>query len=226
LAPNDQTAVDSAGLLAAVGLHALGASFAVVVERVVICTLAGSDTLDLAQRVQGTVPQTCDVADFNCDGRVDLLDFFAFAEAFGRAALAQDRQFDFNDDDSIDLQDFFAFAERFASQAGSTAKLMALAAELLGLPLDVVLEPSYPNPFNGQTTIVYGLPVPSQVRIDIYNIAGQRIRNLAHDAQGPGRYRLVWNGRDAAGRRVGNGIYFVRLETEVFTRVRKLMLLE
>jgi len=50
--------------------------------------------------------------------------------------------------------------------------------------------------------------------------------SLAHDAQGQGRYRLVWNGHDAAGRWVGNGIYFVRLEIEVFTRVRKLMLLE
>ena len=62
--------------------------------------------------------------------------------------------------------------------------------------------------------------------LDIYNVAGQRVRRLAQGRREAGRYSSVWDGRDAAGRPLGNGLYFVRLETEAFSQVRKLMLLE
>ena len=60
------------------------------------------------------------VGDFNHDGAVNFFDYFAFAEAFGKAADASgfDPGFDLNADGVIDLDDFFIFAEHFGETGG------------------------------------------------------------------------------------------------------------
>ena len=63
-------------------------------------------------------------------------------------------------------------------------------------PKTYTLSPNYPNPFNPKTTIRYGLPRPSHVRLTIFNIRGQIITTLIDKKQMPGTYEIHWNGKN------------------------------
>lgn len=92
-------------------------------------------------------------------------------------------------------------------------------------PEAVVLAPSYPNPFNPQTTLSLGLPGVMWVRLVVYDILGQEVRVLVDEVRSPGTHRVVWDGRDGQGMAVGSGLYFARLEAEGTVRSRKLLLI-
>ena len=103
---------------------------------------------------------------------------------------------------------------------------MAEVLEVRPVPSEFALSQNFPNPFNPETTIAYDLAAGSQVRLEIYNVVGQRIQTLVSKEQSAGRYRVRWDGADAQGRQVASGVYFYRLHTEAFQAVRKLMLLK
>lgn len=94
------------------------------------------------------------------------------------------------------------------------------------LPSGFSLLPNYPNPFNPETVIAYriGLDRPAAVSLRIYNLLGQQVRTLTEGVQAAGEYRLVWDGRDDAGRALSSGIYFARLQVEAAGQTRKLVL--
>jgi hypothetical protein len=93
-------------------------------------------------------------------------------------------------------------------------------------PKDFELKQNYPNPFNPTTVIEYALPQASEVKIRIYNILGQRVRNLVEEYQAAGYKQVPWDGKDDNGKDVGSGIYFYRLEAKNFVKCRKMMLLK
>ena len=92
------------------------------------------------------------------------------------------------------------------------------------LPEHYALLPNYPNPFNPETTIAYDLADEGRVRLAVYDVLGQQVRVLIDGAQAAGRYRMAWDGRDRAGRAAASGVYFLRLEANGFSQVRKMML--
>ena len=94
------------------------------------------------------------------------------------------------------------------------------------VPQAFSLLPNYPNPFNPSTTIRYQLPMASTVRLDVYDVLGQKVRTLMHGEQVAGVHRAVWDSRDNRGKLVAAGTYFYRLEARDFTQVRKLMLVK
>jgi hypothetical protein len=99
---------------------------------------------------------------------------------------------DFNDSGKVDLLDFFIFASAFGTEA--QAKLLALAEQYLGLPIQPVLAQSFPNPFNSETTISFSLPVPTMVSLTVYNMAGQQIGILVDDEyRSAGTHQTTWN---------------------------------
>jgi thermitase len=77
------------------------------------------------------------------------------------------------------------------------------------LPLTTSLIGSYPNPFNPETTIKYQVRYHGQVRLDIYNLRGQKIRTLVDDLRTPGEYETRWDGRDEYGQAIASGIYVI-----------------
>ena len=81
-------------------------------------------------------------------------------------------------------------------------------------PERLELRPNYPNPFNAQTVIDYVLPRPggARVRLAIYNILGQRVRQLVDEIQAAGQKRIVWDGKNEYGHEVGSGVYLYQLE--------------
>jgi hypothetical protein len=94
------------------------------------------------------------------------------------------------------------------------------------LPSDYELTQNYPNPFNNVTRINYALPREGNVRIDIFNGLGQRVRTLVSENKSVGRYSVTWDGTDAGGNVVATGIYFYRLSANGFRESRKMLLLK
>lgn len=150
--------------------------------------------------------------DFSGDGIVDFSDFFAFADHFGTTAAdaGWDPAFDFDGSGEVDFSDFFRFADFFGADAGKRARLMELAALHIGLPWSVLAE-NAPNPFNAETIIGYYVVRPAEVELHIYDIAGQRVRQLREGVRGAGSYRTRWDGRDDDGRSVSSGVYLYRI---------------
>jgi hypothetical protein len=79
------------------------------------------------------------------------------------------------------------------------------------VPLSYTLEQNYPNPFNPSTEIAFSLPVLSNVTLTVYNLLGQEVAILLNSVAPAGNYRVVWNGKDGAGRSTASGVYFYRL---------------
>jgi len=88
------------------------------------------------------------------------------------------------------------------------------------------LKQNYPNPFNPSTTIPYTLNESSLTKLTIYNTLGQEVRTLVNENQGPGVYGVVWDGRDNSNRLVASGTYIYRLQTDDFTRTRRMTFLK
>ncbi len=89
------------------------------------------------------------------------------------------------------------------------------------LPRSYELEQNYPNPFNPSTTIRYDLPARSHVRIDVFNILGQRVATLINSEQDAGTHEVLFNGSYFA-----SGVYFYKLSSGSFTKVNKMIMLK
>lgn len=105
----------------------------------------------------------------------------------------------------------------------SSASVVGIATD--GSPFTFALFQNYPNPFNSQTTMTYELKENAQVSFKIYNILGQLVRTLVDEKQVEGRHSIQWNGKDQKGRDLASGLYFYKLETADFVKVRKMLLI-
>jgi hypothetical protein len=95
------------------------------------------------------------------------------------------------------------------------------------VPAAFALERNYPNPFNPETRIRYGLPVAERVTLRVYNLLGQEIAVLAEGFMEAGFHTVIWDGRSRRGNNAGSGVYFMRLETASgFTATQKMVLLK
>ncbi len=85
------------------------------------------------------------------------------------------------------------------------------------------LAPNVPNPFNPNTLIPYRLDTDGPVRLEIYNLLGQRIRILVDEVQAAGSYRVSWDARDGRGGAVAAGVYLVRLHYPGGVQTRRVL---
>ena len=91
-------------------------------------------------------------------------------------------------------------------------------------PSSVALSQNAPNPFSPITTIRYSLKKQDFVRIEIYNLLGQRVRVLKNQVQATGDYELKWDGRDQDGTPLSGGVYFCLLRSTEGKQVKKMLL--
>jgi hypothetical protein len=90
--------------------------------------------------------------------------------------------------------------------------------------LDEIRLANSPNPMLGATTIHFNLPQPGPVELSIYGVNGAKVRGLMN-SQSPTRTGSVaWDGRDDAGRNVGSGTYFYRLQSGSIDETRKMIM--
>ena len=85
---------------------------------------------------------------------------------------------------------------------------------------------NYPNPFNPETTIRYQLPNNGKVELAIYNLKGQKVKQLVSDQLSAGQHSIVWNGKDSNDKRVSSGIYFYKMKTDNHEETKKMILLK
>jgi hypothetical protein len=90
------------------------------------------------------------------------------------------------------------------------------------LPGGIQLFQNYPNPFNPSTTITYILDQPSEMKIQVFNMLGQKVATLTEATKSAGRHSVRWNAEEFS-----SGVYIYRLEVEGKRSVtKKLMLLK
>ena len=94
------------------------------------------------------------------------------------------------------------------------------------IPDVFALHQNYPNPFNPVTTIRYDIPEQAFVRIDIYNILGQKVAVLAEGLHEPGFHAVRWNGTNMYGNALSSGMYFYHIKAGDFRNVKKLLLVK
>lgn len=101
--------------------------------------------------------------------------------------------------------------------------------EPAGGPENFALLPNYPNPFTpaigaAATQIVFSLPQREKVQLEIFNVLGQRVRELLNVPREQGQHAITWDGTNAAGQRVAAGVYVLRLRAGKLAAERKLTL--
>ena len=94
------------------------------------------------------------------------------------------------------------------------------------LPQGFELGANYPNPFNPSTMIPYQLPNAMHVRLEVFNILGQRVATLVDGEQPAGFHTASWNATDVAGEAVAAGVYLYRLSGDGVRTTRSMVLID
>jgi len=94
------------------------------------------------------------------------------------------------------------------------------------LPTSYSVAQNYPNPFNASTVIRYSLPEQARVKIEIYNILGQKVKTLVDEVQTAGYKTVEWNGTNAQNRTVASGVYFYKINTGKYSEVKQMTMLK
>ncbi|MBN2538230.1 T9SS type A sorting domain-containing protein, partial [candidate division WOR-3 bacterium] len=81
----------------------------------------------------------------------------------------------------------------------------------------------WPNPARAAAQVRFGLARAAEVRLAVYDRTGREVRRLLDGRQEPGEHRVSWNGRDALGRELASGVYFVRLAVDGTATRQKLV---
>jgi hypothetical protein len=85
---------------------------------------------------------------------------------------------------------------------------------------------NYPNPFSEQTTITYQINQRAPIVVTIYNILGQRVKTFQRDFAEGSIGEVRWDGTDAFGKKVANGIYFYSLSAKGIRQVKKMLFID
>jgi hypothetical protein len=104
--------------------------------------------------------------------------------------------------------------------------IVKLGEGVPALPKEFALGQNYPNPFNPTTHMSVEMPKSADVEVAVYDILGQKIATLLSGQQGAGYHTVEWNGTNQAGLSVPSGTYFIRMISEDFAKVQKVMLMK
>lgn len=118
-----------------------------------------------------------------------------------------------------------AYYDDFALNAVKSAVTSVERDELVDktIPTSFDVKQNFPNPFNPSTTIRYAIPVMSPVKVEVFNIVGQKIATLVDKIQPAGTWQVEWTGKDDLNRIVATGVYLYRVSTPGFTMTRKMV---
>jgi hypothetical protein len=168
-------------------------------------------------------PPNATFADGNGDGIVDERDIASIATNWGRTHPTHGGTPIIKADI---IEAYLHLYRNMRTIASETMKTFVRdQLERLDIPPKIALT-HFPNPFDEQTTFYLDVPPEAvRVRLEIYNLTGQRIRTLLYEETMPGRVAISWDGRDERGRRVASGLYFCRLDIGKSRTVRKVIVL-
>ena len=94
------------------------------------------------------------------------------------------------------------------------------------VPAGFYLSQNYPNPFNAETVINFSLIRGGEISVDVYNILGRKVANIAGGYFPAGNHRLNWDSKNSEGKEIASGIYFYKLKTNEGVLTRKMLLIK
>ena len=83
-----------------------------------------------------------------------------------------------------------------------------------------------PNPFTVSTALSFSLAGAGHVKVEVFDVTGQRVAQVMNRMLPPGRHDARWDGRASNGRSVANGIYYLRVESAGLNGTRKIVKVE
>jgi len=137
-------------------------------------------------------------------------------------------------DDDANLFDTFTFTIPAGSNALSVATSAGVDVDYLQvyrlgtgtsvrpeIPVGYNLSQNYPNPFNPTTNISFEIPEAAEVRLDVFNVLGQRVAVLANGHFAQGVHHVAFDGS-----RLASGVYIYRIQSGSFVQARKMVLIK
>ena len=112
-------------------------------------------------------------------------------------------------DGSTGVQGWSCFGEPFEESKAATA------------PTDFVILGAYPNPFNPETTLRFGLPEACEVTLNVYDISGRLMTTLVNGWRDAGIHHVTLDGSDFV-----SGVYIYRLDASGFNASGKVVLMK
>ena len=123
-----------------------------------------------------------------------------------------------------------AYSGEHQSEPSNSVTVELTDADGIALPAVTEFKGIYPNPFNPTTTLSFSLNERGRVVIEVFNLKGQKIKTLENRTLEAGEHSVIWNGKDENGNSIPSGIYFSKLDTDLFsgryTSVKKIILLK
>ena len=137
-------------------------------------------------------------------------------------------QFDYRQVYTSIITDWFGLDQSVANQVfgENFSKISfvntSLKSESYINPANIEIQAPYPNPFNNMVTLDYKLFKESNVKISIFDINGNLVKNLFYGRQNSGFQSIKWNATNNKGRLVSAGEYLARIELGNFTQIKKM----
>lgn len=156
---------------------------------------------------------TVDAEAPDTDVEIDTTTYFSIANTYVNLTSA---------DGSIQITPFFDYG---LVQISMTTDVNDITDET-NLPTQYRLAQNYPNPFNPTTVIEFSLPSAGDVKLDVFNILGQRVTTLVDQFLPAGVHQVTFNGKTNSGRPLASGVYFYRLTAGDFTESHKMVLVK
>ena len=107
---------------------------------------------------------------------------------------------------------------------GCDSQVLSISDDII--PDKVSLYQNYPNPFNPFTNIEYEISNKTFVRVTIYDITGNLVRNMVSQYQTSGRKSVRWNGSNNKGQPVASGVYFYSIRAGDIIKTNKMSLIK
>lgn len=83
---------------------------------------------------------------------------------------------------------------------------------------------NYPNPFQNSTTVEFIIPSKSHVSLAMFDKYGRKVKTLVNYSSNKGRYRVIWDGRDATNTMVSPGIYYFEIASDRHLGVHRMLM--
>ncbi|KAA3604312.1 MAG: T9SS C-terminal target domain-containing protein [Calditrichaeota bacterium] len=101
-----------------------------------------------------------------------------------------------------------------------------LNEEIAQTKLDYILAQNFPNPFNPSTQINFQIAKTQDVRLQVYNLKGELVKELMNEKMNKGSHSAKWDGTDSFGNQVSSGTYFYKFSAGIFSQTNKMVLLK
>jgi hypothetical protein len=176
------------------------------------------------------------MGDVNGDGGVNIFDLVIVAGNFGQSLLAAPAtaaKMELSTDQKCHIASAIDQLESNPNRSSAEEMVLGVLKAILPerLPTSTQLLANYPNPFNPETWIPFQLSQDAAVTVTIYDVQGQRIRQLQLGQVTAGRYvtagqAAYWDGKSETGQVVASGTYFYQLRAGDYTETRKMVIVK